>query len=854
MTYVDNVGVFHVQSDMERIGKYEIIGELGRGGMGVVYKARDPVIGRTVAIKVILKHLLHAADVKKRFYREARSAGQLSHDNITTIYNVDEEHGHPYLVMEYLEGQNLRQMLRDQAPLSFQQRIAIARQICRGLDYAHRNGVIHRDIKPENISVLPDGRVKIMDFGIARIQNEVQTLTQTNTSVGTPRYMSPEQIKGEPVDGRSDIFSFGVLFYELLTGQNPFAGAHVTTVIYKVLHAAPPSLDLEPGVLSSSLELIVGRCLSKEPGGRYGACAEIDRVLGALLSSQDEEVLASIPTSTGVMSSMVEPTIADEAVEMKAKPEDAAIAETMTSAVVSRPAPPAEETPEKIAADETMTDLVVPVYKPPAETPPIETAADETMTRPVVPHHEPLVEEMPEAAPLDETMTRLVMPRYEPPVEETSEEAAVDEMMPPPPAPTVEPERDETPVPVAPIREPRPPKPVGTTTEDKTLSNKNLIAVFAFVLVTVLAFGAYWILTNDPSSPPIAITDLPTEQGSGNLPNTDPEPNVDDPGNAETDAPSDETVVGDANQDNTMPSDDETPPDDATSPDDATPPDDATSSEEAARQAATNTRRAMDQARQRVASRGTEAEVADLFERAEQASQTGLAQLNNEDFEGAARSFGQARGLFEQVKQTLDEQDAQSDTGEAVIIDIEARTRADAESARTAMEAAKDQISSDRRQTPAYQEARSLEDRATQLFGANSYSRAFDLFGEAEAKYKEAAVAELSDAVLPEIQTAIDGYARDLKAAFEQEDGNWLKALSYRDQDWGAFFETAERVAAVVSPETVQASGETATVVVRLTLTYRDAENQSLQMALSHIWTLQNMGGDWMVTHVRPAP
>ncbi len=254
---------------MERIGKYDIISELGQGGMGAVYKGRDSIIGRDVAIKVIHERALNAPSIKKRFYREAQSAGRLAHENITVIYDIGEEGETPYLVMEYLEGSDLRDMLNKGASLSNQEKISIAIQICRGLDYAHRQGIIHRDIKPENIRVLPNGRIKIMDFGIARIQNETQGLTQTNLSLGTPRYMSPEQVKGEELDGRSDIFAFGVMLYELLTGENPFMGDHVTTIIYKILHAAPEPIQIEPGELSDGLHPIVERCLAKDRDERY---------------------------------------------------------------------------------------------------------------------------------------------------------------------------------------------------------------------------------------------------------------------------------------------------------------------------------------------------------------------------------------------------------------------------------------------------------------------------------------------------------------------------------------------------------------------------------------------------------
>lgn len=271
---------------MERIGKYEIIAEIGRGGMGTVYQAHDPVIGREVAIKLILERAFEDPQVRERFYREARSAGRLSHENITILYDVGEESGRPYLVMEYLTGSDLRKRMRTDK-LSIQQKIEIALQVARGLSYAHQHGIVHRDVKPDNIQVLDNGRVKIMDFGIARLGADTGTLTQTNTSIGTPRYMSPEQVRGAKVDGRSDIFSFGVVLYELLTGINPFEGEHITAVIYKILHAEPEPIRLEYGRLSDTVQQIVSKCLAKNPDQRYQSLDEVVRDLTALTTRHD---------------------------------------------------------------------------------------------------------------------------------------------------------------------------------------------------------------------------------------------------------------------------------------------------------------------------------------------------------------------------------------------------------------------------------------------------------------------------------------------------------------------------------------------------------------------------------------
>jgi len=270
---------------VERIGKYEILEKIGQGAMGAVYRARDPMIGRDVAIKVIQDNALHTSDIKERFYREARSAGRLSHENITTIYDVGEDDGRPFIVMEYLEGTDLRSMMDPEVSHTTEEKLDVAIQICQGLHFAHRENIIHRDIKPDNIRVLPSGRIKIMDFGIARIQDdtEFQTLTLTGTSIGTPRYMSPEQIRGDTLDSRSYIFSFGVLFYELLSGSAPFFGDRVATIIYMILNVDPEPFEFDPKSVSAELQPILFKCLAKEKEDRYNDFTEILRDLQSVL-------------------------------------------------------------------------------------------------------------------------------------------------------------------------------------------------------------------------------------------------------------------------------------------------------------------------------------------------------------------------------------------------------------------------------------------------------------------------------------------------------------------------------------------------------------------------------------------
>ncbi len=280
--------------ETQRIGRYEVLGELGRGAMGAVYRARDPQIGRTVAIKMILMGNQPQEDIdqyKQRFYREAQTAGQMSHSGIVTIYDVNEdEYGQPYLVMEFIEGTTLDKLLAPQAPgkppprRPLRDSLDIAVQVADALDFAHRRNVIHRDIKPANILVTPEGKAKIADFGIAK---QIGTqMTHTGLLVGTPAFMSPEQITGGRVDNRSDIFSFGIVLYWMFTGAKPFTGQAITEVAYKVVHAMPTPIRQIDADLPNDLELIIARCLAKSPEERYQSAHDLMLDLDALKSKQ----------------------------------------------------------------------------------------------------------------------------------------------------------------------------------------------------------------------------------------------------------------------------------------------------------------------------------------------------------------------------------------------------------------------------------------------------------------------------------------------------------------------------------------------------------------------------------------
>ena len=284
----------------KKIGRYEVLDELGRGAMGVVYRARDTQIGRVVALKVILTAGASAKEsehYKQRFQLEARAAGRLSHPGIVTIHDIaEDETGQPFLVMEFVEGRPLDAYL-ESAPLTFAEQLDIGIQTARALDYAHRNGVVHRDIKPANILVTADGHVKIADFGIAKLAGT--EMTQEGTSLGTPSYMSPEQFRGTPVDARSDQFSLGAVLFWMCTGQKPFAAETVTAISFQVVFEAPARPSALNGSLPPGLDAILSRCMAKSPEERYASCADLAADLEALkagrpISARAAEALPAV--------------------------------------------------------------------------------------------------------------------------------------------------------------------------------------------------------------------------------------------------------------------------------------------------------------------------------------------------------------------------------------------------------------------------------------------------------------------------------------------------------------------------------------------------------------------------------
>jgi eukaryotic-like serine/threonine-protein kinase len=284
-----------------KAGRYEIVGELGRGAMGVVYKAVDPVIGRTVAVKTIRLSEegtgLSRPELLTRFQTEARAAGLLTHPNIVVVFDAGEEDGLYYITMELVEGKSLQALLDDGHGFPLPRTLRIMDQTCSALQFAHERNVIHRDIKPANLMLTADDTVKVTDFGTAKIL-QFGTVQQTAHVMGTPSYMSPEQVKGRAVDGRSDIFSLGVMLYEMVTGEKPFPGQNITTVIYKIVNEDPvPPRQLNPSI-HPGISAVVMRALEKEPDQRYQSCREM---LEDLRNYRSIAPAAGNPQSTMVM-------------------------------------------------------------------------------------------------------------------------------------------------------------------------------------------------------------------------------------------------------------------------------------------------------------------------------------------------------------------------------------------------------------------------------------------------------------------------------------------------------------------------------------------------------------------------
>ena len=311
-----------------KAGRYEIVGELGRGAMGVVYKATDPVIGRTVAVKTIRLSEegtgLSRPELLTRFQTEARAAGLLTHPNIVVVYDAGEEDGLYYITMELVEGKSLQALLDGGHAFPLPRTLRIMEQTCSALQFAHERNIVHRDIKPANLMLTPDDTVKVTDFGTAKIL-QFGTVQQTSHVMGTPSYMSPEQVKGRAVDGRSDIFSLGVMLYEMVAGEKPFPGQNITTVIYKIVNEDPvPPRQIDPAI-HPGINAVILKALVKDPDQRYQSCREM---LEDLRNYRAVSAPAGGPQSTMVMGGSPAATVISSNVGGRGYSEDQTVVAT----------------------------------------------------------------------------------------------------------------------------------------------------------------------------------------------------------------------------------------------------------------------------------------------------------------------------------------------------------------------------------------------------------------------------------------------------------------------------------------------------------------------------------------------
>ncbi|MCG8462158.1 MAG: serine/threonine protein kinase, partial [Holophagales bacterium] len=314
-------------SEIQRLGKYEIVGTLGQGSFGVVYRGRDPYLQQDVAIKVCT---LEDEELRRRFFREAEISKRLSHPNVVSVHSFAFEGSIPYLVQEYLEGEDLRDVIRRRAPWTAQRKLGVLVQVAEGMAYAHSQGVVHRDLKPANIRLLADGRVKVMDFGIAKLATDESRLTKKGVTLGTASYLPPEQVRGSDVDHRADLFSFGVLAYELLSFERPFRGKTISALVYQILYKPPAALHEVWSACPPSLSALVAKCLEKEPADRYPEVGPLLEDLHRLEAEARE----------GLWPSLLDPT----APISRARPEEgSSSSEILSRSMISRTAQDVEQ-------------------------------------------------------------------------------------------------------------------------------------------------------------------------------------------------------------------------------------------------------------------------------------------------------------------------------------------------------------------------------------------------------------------------------------------------------------------------------------------------------------------------------
>ena len=329
---------------MASFGRYEILDKLGEGAMGVVYRARDSAIGRIVALKMLSAEVGAEEELHQRFQREAEAIGRLNHPNVVTVYDLGHHEGQLYMAMELLEGEDLRSLVESRAEIPLADRVRLLIQICQGLGYAHSKGVVHRDVKPANIHVSSAGRVKLLDFGLARVATR-ETITRRGVILGTPDYMAPEQAMGKGVDRRSDVFSAGVVFYEFLALEKPFKGKTLHAVLYQIIQEDPdPLLTVNPEI-PVRLAAVVHGMLRKDPDRRYGSmedvCRELSAIHDALRRSRSRSAL---PTATAPAGEEVRAKVRDHVARARAHLDAGRVREAVA------------ETADALAADPSSDD------------------------------------------------------------------------------------------------------------------------------------------------------------------------------------------------------------------------------------------------------------------------------------------------------------------------------------------------------------------------------------------------------------------------------------------------------------------------------------------------------------------
>jgi serine/threonine protein kinase len=327
---------------LNRIGRYQIVDKIGQGGTSHVYKGFDATLNRYVAVKTISADAADDPTLRKRFEREAQSAARLSHPHIITVFDFGQEADKLFMAMELLEGQDLKQVIAGGRLHGLEEKLEVMSQICEGLAFAHANGIVHRDLKPANIHVLPDGQVKIMDFGLARLSGS--DMTRTGLVMGTPHYMSPEQVRGEHVDFRSDVFAVGCVFYEILTGRKPFDADSIHSVLYKVMQEEPrPARALVPGLPGVLLQ-ILEKAMAKSPAQRFAHAGEVGEFLElareAIACGRGDEPLRGLVPPSAL------PAPAD-ARRAGAAPAIAMVAASASPATGPRSAPPPPPSPSR---------------------------------------------------------------------------------------------------------------------------------------------------------------------------------------------------------------------------------------------------------------------------------------------------------------------------------------------------------------------------------------------------------------------------------------------------------------------------------------------------------------------------